>query len=74
MVATLDIRNGRNRYITKSNSPNIIISDFAVITCCQKLTKYLKHLRYKTKDSKLSWTYDTVQCISEDKIRGRRPE
>ena len=42
MVASLDIRDGRKRFITKSNSPNVVISDFAVITCCQKMANNLK--------------------------------
>ena len=45
MIASLDIRGGRKRHIVKSCSPHIKISDFAVITCCQKMANHLKLLK-----------------------------
>ena len=45
MMASLDEREGRQRTILKSCQPKIIISNFTVIVCCQKLANHLKHLR-----------------------------
>ena len=44
-MAALDHSCGRERWIVKLNLNRIIISNFAVIVCCEKAKKHLLHLR-----------------------------
>ena len=72
VMAALDIREGRDRIINKIKSSKIIISNFAILTCCEKLARYLKDLKKKASKGKISQTKDSVVCESQDMIRGRR--
>ena len=72
MIAALDYRSGRVRLIVKAKSTRIIISNFAIIVCCEKMKQYLKDLRKKSQKMKIQWTHDNVQCESADKMYGRR--
>lgn len=45
MIAALDKRSGRERSIFKAATQTIIISNFAVVVCCERAAKYLKQLR-----------------------------
>ena len=72
VIAALDIREGRERIINKTKSYKITISNFAVLTCCEKMARYLKSLKKEANKGKISWTKDTVICESYDMMRGRK--
>ena len=52
IMAVLDVRGGRERFINKTKTPKITISDFAVLTCCEKMVKILKAIKKKLRNSR----------------------
>ena len=72
IMAVLDIRGGKERFINKTKTPKITISDFAVLVCCGKMFKYLKSVKNEAKKLKIPFTHNNIKCESNDMIRGRR--